>query len=260
MNSSTAISSRLSHADYNADTFLDLLDQNGYVYMNDVPDYFGYEAFLRGFGEFMPQYDGQEVWSVIPQKRFEGMYHSLNRQALHPHTECYEFPGLSPKYLALWGVTPARDGGGQTTLVDMRDFLAALTAEELWELSTRRYDFMSADGVLEMGLGRNATHPLYELREGREPVVRFSYNNVKLPGDPFLRDMRERIVSYFQERHVAVGIEAGAILIWNNHRVLHSRTAFTDMRRHLRRVWLAEAALPRVLMSNPLFVSTTLLG
>jgi hypothetical protein len=242
MNSSPAISSQLSHADYDADVFLHLLDQNGYVYMNGVPGHFDHEAFLRGFGDFMPQYDGQEVWSVMPQERFEGMYHSLNRRALYPHTECYEFPGPSPKYLALWGITPARDGGGQTTLADTRDFLAALTKEELRELSTRRYDFMSADGVLEMGLGRKATHPLYELRVGREPVIRFSYNNVDLAGDPFLRDIRERIVIYFRENHEAVSIETGALLIWNNHRVLHSRTAFTDVQRHLRRVWLAETA------------------
>jgi hypothetical protein len=241
MKSILAINSQLSYADYSAVEFRQLLDQHGYVYMQGVPEDFDHETFLRGFGEFMPQYDGEKVWSVIPQERFENMYHSLNRQALHPHTECYEFPGVSPQYLALWGITPARDGGGQTTLADTRGFLATLTEEELRELAARRYEFVSADGVLDMQLGRTATHPLYELRDGREPIFRFSYNNVKLTDDPFLHDMRQRVVSYFAEQHVAVGIETGAILIWNNHRVLHSRTAFTDMRRHLRRVWLAEA-------------------
>ncbi|MFG2556229.1 TauD/TfdA family dioxygenase [Streptomyces sp. NPDC048581] len=242
MSSTTTIDSRLSYSEYTQEEFQRLLDEHGYVYMNEIPADFDHESFMRGFGEFMPQYDGQKVWSVKSQKRFENMYHSLNTRALYPHTECYEFPEASPQYLGLWGVVRASDGGGQTTLLDGRKFIATLTDDERQQLSSRRYEYVSADGVLEMKLGRTAVHPMYEIREGREPIFRFSYNNVNHNDDPFLLDIRDRVVEFFEKSHVAVDIEPGAILIWNNHRVLHSRTAYTDERRHLRRVWLAEAA------------------
>lgn len=242
MKSATHIASHLSHTEFDPAEFRRLLTENGYVYMNDIPEDFDHVGFLRGFGDLMPQYDGRKVWSVRAQQRFEHVYHSLNSRALLPHTECYEFPGVSPKYLGLWGLVPASDGGGQTTLADSRGFVATLTDEEKDRLSTLRYEFVSADGVLEMKLGRTATHPIRELRASRDPIFRFSYNNVRHGDDPFLLDMRERVVRYFEEHHVAVDIEPYAILLWNNHRVLHSRNAFTDVRRHLRRVWLAEAA------------------
>lgn len=232
--------SRLSHPEYDSTEFQRLLDDNGYVYLSDVPEDFDHLAFLTSFGELMPQYDGRKVWSVKAEERFEHRYHSLNSRALLPHTECYEFPGVSPKYLGLWGIVQASDGGGQTTLADSRGFLTTLSSEEKEQLSKLFFDFFSADGVLDMKLGRTATHPLYELRQGRDPIFRFSHNNVKYADEPFLIDVRERVVRYFEEHHVAADIEPHAILLWNNHRMLHSRNAYTDKRRHLRRVWLAE--------------------
>lgn len=232
--------SHLSYHEYHEAEFRSLLERNGYVYLDSVPGTFDHVEFCLQFGALMPQYDGQLVWSVKSQQRFQNMYHSLNTRALLPHTECYEFPGVSPRYLALWGLVRASDGGGQTTLADGREFLHTLTAGERAQLAIRRYAFISADGVQDMKLGRTARHPLYELRAGASPILRFSYNNVRHEDDPFLLDIRERVVRFFERHHVAINIEPRALLLWDNHRVLHSRTGYTDERRHLRRVWLAE--------------------
>jgi alpha-ketoglutarate-dependent taurine dioxygenase len=239
MSGTATVVSRMSHPDFDEAEFRRMLDRNGYVYLDRVPEGFDHVEFLRRFGDFMPQYDGDLIWSVRPLKRFENMYHSLNTRPLTPHTECYEFPGTPPRYLGLWCIVPAADGGGQTTLADSRPFLESLTTQELAELSTRQYTFISADGVRDMELGRTAVHALYELREGRDPILRFSYNWVR-HHDPYLLDMRDRVVRYFVEHHVAISIEPRAVLLWDNHRVLHSRTGFTDEGRHLRRVWLGE--------------------
>jgi alpha-ketoglutarate-dependent taurine dioxygenase len=208
--------------------------------MDDVPDGFEHVKFFQGFGALMRQYHGEFVWSVKPEERFENMYHSLNTKPLMPHTECYEFPNTPPRYLGLWCLVPAGDGGGQTTLADAAPFLASLTAEELGQLASRRYTFVSANGVQEMNLGHTATHSLYENRDGRAPIFRFSYNCVEDCRDPFLLDFRERMVQFFNEEHLAIDIAPNAILLWDNHRVLHARTGFTNPRRHLRRVWLSE--------------------
>ncbi len=44
---------------------------------------------------------------------------------------------------------------------------------------------------------------------------------------------------HFDEAAVAITIPEGHMLIWDNHRMLHGRTGFSDSRRHLTRYWLA---------------------
>lgn len=122
----------------------------------------------------------------------------------------------------------------------MNPFFARLTPEELQQLTSKTCTFVSTLGLQQMGLGNVAQHPLYERNNGSNPIFRFSsYDGAEQRDDPSLLDMRERVVKFFEEEHVAIDIEPNALLIWNNHRVLHSRTGYTDMRRHLRRVWLS---------------------
>jgi len=233
--------SHLAHGDLSPESFAALLDEHGYVYMDGVPDDFDHVAFLHTYGPLMPQYDGELIWSIKAEERFDNLYHSLNTKPLRPHTECYEFNDLPPKYLALWCLVPPADSGGQTTLADLYSFLDTLTEEERVTLASREYDFVSSAGVQDMELGRTARHTLVEKRDGRPDVMRFSYNCVVTGDDPFILDIRERVISFFDENFVAVDFETNALLIWNNHRVVHSRTGYTDRNRHLRRVWLAES-------------------
>jgi alpha-ketoglutarate-dependent taurine dioxygenase len=232
--------SQLGYADLGLVKFQALLDEHGYVYMHGVPADFDHVQYLSQIGPLMPQYDGELIWSIKAQKRFDDLYHSLNTKPLMPHTECYEFLGLPPKYLALWCLVPAADGGGQTTLADLHMFLDTLTAEQRAKLASTKFEFVSSAGVQDMGLGKTAVHPLLEEREGKSPVMRFSYNCVVHNDDPFLLKVRERVLEFFNDTHVAVDFEPNALLIWNNHRMVHSRTGYTDRNRHLRRIWLAE--------------------
>lgn len=240
MQSQTLIASHLHFSDYDDDQFRALLRDNGYVYMDDVPGHFDHVAFFRGFGDLMRQYHGEYVWSVKAQERFQNMYHSLNTRPLMPHTECYEFADAPPRYLGLWCLVPADDGGGQTTLTDFAPFLASLTEAEFGQLASKQFTFVSANGVQEMNLGHTAVHPLYEERAGRLPIFRFSYNCVEDGGDPFLLEIRERVVKFFNENCLAIDIAPNALLLWDNYRVLHARTGYTNPRRHLRRVWISE--------------------
>lgn len=239
MTTAHAVTSHITHDQLTVPALKELLDTNGYAYVDQIPDEFDHVGFLQQVGPLMPQYDGELIWSIQAQERYANLYHSLNTKPLFPHTECYEFTGRPPKYLALWCLVPS-DDGGHTTLADMYHFAATLSNHERERLTTRRYMFNSSTGVQDMALGRTAEHPFIEEREGRPPIVRFSTNNVDPAGDDVLPSVLERAVSYFDEEHVAVGYDPNALLIWDNHRMTHSRTGYTDQRRHLRRVWLDE--------------------
>lgn len=237
---SRPLTSRLRQAELTVEKLQALLDANGYAYVDHVPDDFDHVEFLSRLGPLMPQYDGELIWSIQAQERFDNLYHSLNTKPLLPHTECYEFPTVPPKYLALWCLVPASDGGGQTTLADMYAFMDSLDPADRQLLSTKLFRFCSSDGVKDMDLGRVADEPFFLERPGQRPIVRFSRNNVDPAGDERLPVLQDLAVEFFDREHVAVDFESGAFLIWDNHRMTHSRTGYTDRRRHLRRVWLGE--------------------
>lgn len=235
---SRPMTSRLSFDELTVASIQRLLDKNGYAYVGGVPEKFDHVEFLRRLGPLMPQYDGELIWSIKAQKRFDDLYHSLNTKPLLPHTECYEFPGTPPKYLALWCLVPTTEGG-QTTLADMYGFVDTLTQEERTRLAEGRYQFCSSSGVQDMELGRVAEHPFIERRPDRPTIIRFSRNNVRAEDDLMPRIL-DQAVEYFDREHVAITFEPRAFLVWDNHRMVHSRTGYTDRRRHLRRVWLQE--------------------
>ena len=215
------------------------LAEDGFALILEWPSEFDHAQFLSRFGRFVPQYDGNLVWAVRPDPRFDNFYHSCNTHELFPHTECYEFPGLPPHYLALWCVTPAGCGGGQTQLADSRPFFAALTEEECRRLAEPRYRFVSASGIRDTGLGSEAVHPIYDIFHDRT-LFRFSRNCIDTGGDPEADALLDRFVNYFHAGRIDIDIPRGGLLIWDNWRMAHARTAFHDRSRHLNRVWIAD--------------------
>jgi alpha-ketoglutarate-dependent taurine dioxygenase len=212
------------------------LGESGFVYVDGVPDGFDHVELLGQLGRFVPQYDGREVWDLVAEPGMDDVYHSRNRRALVPHTEAYEYPGLPPRYLALWCVRPAGGTGGETTLADGWQWLASLDDSVLQALRARRYRWHSSEGLARQGVRVESVHPVLA-SVGGETVLRYSYNNVV--ADDLLRGVLESGKAFFDREHTAVRIERNALLIWDNWRMLHSRTAFDDPRRHLRRVLVA---------------------
>jgi len=101
---------RIGFDDIHTPVLSSALDEVGYVYVDGIPESFDHAGFLRTrLGPLLPQYDGETVWSIRPDQRFEGTYHSLNSRRLTPHTECYEWQDAPPKYLALWCLVPQDD-------------------------------------------------------------------------------------------------------------------------------------------------------
>lgn len=217
-----------------------LLDQHGYVYLESPANDFDYVAFLQRLGPLYPQYGGEIVCSIKPDPQYDGMYSSLNTKELTPHTEYAEFTGLPPRYIALWCLVPVAGEGGQTMLGDVFAFLDTVAPHERAELAARQYEFVSTPGLQSMRLGSAAMHPVLEVRGDLPAVARFSYTCMECRDDPFILGVRERLHEFVTQNRIAVDYTAGSLLIWDNYRMVHWRTAFEDRRRHLRRVWIGE--------------------
>lgn len=213
------------------------LKEHGYSYLSDVPADFDHLEFLAPFGDFMPQYDGQLVWDLKPEPDMDDVYHSRNTKSLVPHTEAYEYPGLPPRYLALWCVEPAQGPGGETTLADGYAWLRDFSADEQEIMRTRHYEWTTSEGLVRKGVKWSNRHPILEDRDGVD-VLRYSANNVKVDDD-FIAKFLSSGEEFFEENHVGVRIAKHCLLLWDNWRMLHSRNAFKDRGRHIRRVLIA---------------------
>ena len=211
----------------------------GYIFLQNLPPDFDYLGFVQTFGRLLPQYDGQTVWSIKADPKFDGLYHSLNTKPLFPHTECYEFSGKPNKYQALWCLTPPGTGGGETTLADFYKFFESLGPVER-ELLTRDYNFHSSAGIQASNLGVIARHPVVSQNEDSELILRFSFNCMEYQHDPQMVDLAARVVRFFDEQCMEFTWGKGDILLWDNWRMLHSRTGYEDRSRELKRVWLAK--------------------
>lgn len=219
-------------------TFGELMGEHGYVYLCNSYAGFDPVAFCRRLGPFVPNYNGAIVSDVRPEPGMDDVYHAGNTRNLVPHTEGYDFEVLPPRYVALWCVTPCISGGGETTLGDAHEFLQTLTETEKKELKERVFDWKAADGLIRLGFDLHTKHPVLEEASGGS-IVRFSCINMVHEDDSFAVDLQRRVTEFFSANHVAMAYERGDMLIWDNWRMLHSRNAFTDRTRHLRRIQIA---------------------
>lgn len=162
---------------------------------------------------------------------------AANTAALTPHTESYEFPGLPPRYVALWCVRPTQGEGGETTLADGYRFLECFDPIEQRALHTNIYEWRSRPSLAREGVIMSARHPI--LTQHPAGLV-MRYSNLDLVRSD---DLVERYIDdglyFFNATRFAVKIERNAVLIWDNWRMLHARNAFTDRNRLLRRILIA---------------------
>ncbi|WP_203790054.1 TauD/TfdA dioxygenase family protein [Paractinoplanes rishiriensis] len=215
------------------------MTDNGYVHAVDVPEDFDHASFLSRFGEFRPGPSGKLIDDVTPEAGMDDVYYGGNRRPLLPHTEGYEFAGLPPRYLALWCVTPPAGEGGETTLMDTAPVLAGLSEQTRHVLRTQRLAFHGSAGLRRRGLDQHASHPMLTSVDGLT-VLRFSSNNVDLDGvNAAVSAFLNRTTEMFESAHLAIRYQRNDLLHWDNWRLLHSRTAFEDPRRHLKRVQIS---------------------
>lgn len=214
-------------------TFRDKLSTHGYVVLTNVLDDFDHVSFCSQLGSFVPHINGATIWDIRPEpEKKNTQYYPGSNRTFAPHTECFDFQGLPPRYLALWCVHPADGEGGETTLADTFPWIDQLPISERQRLETVEFDWENPHGP---GLGISSRHPLLEKING-ETIVRFSCKNLICSNDDPVFILLEQWRKLFDEQHIAVSYKRKDMLVFDNWRMLHGRSGFIDLRRHLRRL------------------------
>ncbi|MQA25538.1 MAG: hypothetical protein GEU94_08705 [Micromonosporaceae bacterium] len=212
----------------------------GYAYVSGLPEGFDYPSALAELGPLMPQYGDVLVRDVKPDPAISNdVRSSANMAELTPHTEWYEFPGLPPRYVALWCVQPAAGDGGETTLADGHAMLDRFTADELAQLAAQSWRWRSRPTLAREGVRQVVHHPTIDIHQG-QLVLRFSTLDL-LGQDELARRYVATGSEHFEAAKISIKIAKGAILLWDNWRMMHARNAFSDPNRHLCRVLIGVA-------------------
>lgn len=211
------------------------LNRHGLAYVSNLPAEFDYVSHLQALGTPVRQYGGDVVRDVKPNAAISNaVVSSANMAELTPHTEFYEFAGDPPRYVALWCIVPSSGSGGETTIADGYELLKRFSESELELLKRNLHRWRSRPTLASEGVDEVAVHPVLEDR-GDRPLLRFS--TLDMDSDDQLGELWvERGRAFFEQARVAIKIEQGDILIWDNWRMLHARNGFKDPRRHLRRL------------------------
>ena len=227
-----------------SDASLRRLDQWGYVVVPDVGNQTAAEEIVRSVGELIPQYNGHLTHEVTYRPGNDHRSYSQSANTILAHTEA---PGWhpSPAYLALFCHRQARCGGGHTDLLDVRRLVAALDADELALMAEADLHFPGPDGGVHSAMlstdaaGDTVARFSYNLltTSDYDPALGADVDHRRLPlGEAGLR-LAHRVSDLFLQLRTSVLIPDGALLIWDNQRMLHARSEYADRSRHLTRFW-----------------------
>jgi hypothetical protein len=214
------------------------LVKHGYSHVTGLPPDFDLVSAMSAIGRPIPQYDGALIRHIRPEPGMsDDVYSATNTRELTPHTEWYEFPGIPPRHVALWCVQPAADEGGATQLGDGYRFLERFTRAELARLHTGRPSWRSNVSLRRHGVDTTSESPILTGHDG-VTIIRFSSVDMRA-ADPLQERYLTEGQAFFHATALSFKIPKHGLLVWDNWRMLHARTAFTDRRRHLQRVLLA---------------------
>lgn len=176
------------------------------------------------------------MWDTAPRKENVNDT-AYTFDALDPHTDCcylIDSPGLQ----CFNCVAQDQQGGGYTRLVDSEYVLQQLKHthhDTFVYFATKKFTFHHTEPGLE------ALHyaPVIDVQGGSDgEIVQFRYNEYdlhKLPledendVDLFYKHNRV-LIAALKANEMRIKLEVGDMLVLDNHRVLHGRTAFTGYR------------------------------
>lgn len=213
----------------NSQAPMDRLQKWGWVVIDEVPvDKVVVETMLANLGDLQPQYGGAKFWDVVPKKPGKGT--SIGDRELPFHTELAEFPE-PPEYVALYCIRAAAVGGA-LRLLDISPLLEALSPEEVEELAQASVTITCEEEIARSHGQMSFAAPVLSRQRGRL-AVRFDppINDTSTP--VCIRAFTARLLAFAKDRAVAFVQPPGTLAVWDNHRVLHGRTAFQGTDRHL---------------------------
>ncbi len=191
------------------------------------------------------------IWEVTPAKEYpEGHKRTIseNNEVAELHTDSV-YRHNPERYVALFCVHRADDGGGTTKLLDAETILRKLRelpngpeSEQL--LRTHEFPMRVPDSFTAI---QNSGQPevIKSTVLSDSPQVRFRYDSIieglSIMGEESIGEDAMHALDTFR---IAVSLcapdlvtlESGDLLLVNNHRLIHGRTGFIDSKRLLLRV------------------------
>jgi TfdA family taurine catabolism dioxygenase TauD len=218
------------------------LSLTGYALIRDLKQSEA-EGILQGLGGFIAQDGGTVRYRVKSTAAASNLSSSKSANALNPHTEASYHP-TPPRFLALYCVCAAACGGGHTLLADGYEMLRSLGSRERETAMHEPIWFGDPTHLLSY------SGPVFE--PGPPPTLRFSYNLLRhqlydpetaqifSAGQPQTARERlaDKLLAGFQRCHEATDIPMRGLLIIDNRRIVHGRTAYSDHQRELIRYWI----------------------
>ena len=219
---------------------LDLLEQYCWVEISDLPPCKSrVQQALERIGQLVPQYGGTLFWDVVPLKT--GEKSSIGDREISLHTELAEFQ-TPPDYMALYCIR-ASSQGGRLVLFDTRGFIDRLPKarkEALSKIPMR----IALENPISDTFGELETNaPVLELEDGRW-ALRLDQDFIDLKSDPMIRAFQADLLNEAKSNSVELHQAEGALLIWDNKRILHGRSGFSDLNRHLWRCCIKSSQKP----------------
>lgn len=195
--------------------------------------------------------DKRILWPVTPRAVLPGKKATFSEEAGEApfHTDS-AFSHHPERFISLFVVREAQDGGGQTVLLNGEHVIDALSTtregqECLEILRKNEFPFRVPD-AFHVGEGV-ITAPILS----GDPLIRFRYDCLRSGFDlrPEMRTPEavwavEHFAAFMRTCEVAVSyrVARGEMIVSDNHRLLHSRTDFVDPNRLLIRVRMHQRA------------------
>ncbi|ADJ47539.1 hypothetical protein AMES_5714 [Amycolatopsis mediterranei S699] len=180
------------------------------------------------FGKISARDGGTAIWPVRPATTDVHATFSVRAGAAEWHTDA-AYRDVPEDLVALLCVRPAADGG-VSRLLHQRHARTGLDADVVTAL---RQPSFSWRPPAVFGGGSIRQFPVLA-----SDTVRWRWDNLEVarPHNAVAASFREHLAA--ASGALDLPLQAGDVLVFDNRRVLHSRTAFTDPRRHLLRVRL----------------------
>lgn len=195
-------------------------------------------ALVRGAPAEMPGHLASSLGFVIHREhiraRDEARSLVCSRRALSPHTDHH-----AARHILWRCLEPAREGG-VSVLVDGLAVVDALPAGTRERLTSLR---LAEHNVFEGDLDR---HPMLWTDSNGQRRLYYSFWLARRSSEEDQRLVRSFERALSRAPHTRIRLRAGDVLVVDNGRVLHGRTAIGQgCRRHLIRDWLAPTPLSR---------------
>lgn len=180
--------------------------------------------FLAGFGQCRLQDNGQPYYIV----RAGEVLQPIDGGPLMPHTDDFNVSDLPPRLAALYCVYPGIGGGGETLIADGYEWLNS-QAKTIEILKKRR--------LYKRG-GEFVELPFLSISSEDAKILRVSFGHLQYADDERMTRIMANLKDWFFKTALSIRYQRRSLLVWNNWRIIHGRTAYGDLSRELRRYHL----------------------